>query len=742
MRSLLLSAALAVLPAFAAPAAAQTPEGAAPIAGSVLRALPAAARTFTLSGERARLGFSVFLSDANARTGGELVLDLESAVSVMPEASSLVVLVGEREVGRVFLGGSHRAPRTIALPPADLRAGWNRITLFAEQRHRVDCSENGTFELWTRINNAASGLRFPEAGEPLPLPQVALDDTGALAIRVRADTRDPQVIAGALRAAAAIAKGAGATAARVDYDAGEGATAGRGVELVFGTRDELAGFGIDPAVAAAAGEAPQRLQPTGEAGALRIVMAHKVSADPEAVESLFASAPADALASENEPVDGSLVTLAALGAADGAFSGRVFREGVDLTLPADALIADYASVELRLNAAYAPGLSADSHLALFVNGALAATLPFGRTDGEVFTDHPIELPLSVFRPGTNRVEIEARVGRDADRSCTAQLQMTSDARFLFSGTSSLSVPKLARMARLPELAATLGSGRASPVEGAPMRLALGTFDRDTLSAAGTFFVRNALLADHVPNLAVGSAAMIDPNGTVVIGKAADIDETVARLAGLDPAALRALRERPQEEARAVVRDNSPDPILTGSIARESASVADRLAAWQNDFSSASGAGWAVGAANRAIEGVTSTFGLAQAEAPLPVDRRTGLVIAQAVPPNWTGPLTVVTAATAADLSAGTARLAQPDLWWQIHGRAVVMSGETLQSVPAVVAHLSATAEPSVGNLRLVVAAWLSLNPGLHAGLLLVSAVSLGGGLSLGLRRRRGQGGTR
>lgn len=102
-----------------------------------------------------------YLGRRRHHPSSELQLALESAISVMPEASTLVATVNRQTIGRIGLGNQGAAPAAITIPPSVLRAGWNTLSLVASQRHRVDCSIDGTYELWTRIDPGHSASRSP-----------------------------------------------------------------------------------------------------------------------------------------------------------------------------------------------------------------------------------------------------------------------------------------------------------------------------------------------------------------------------------------------------------------------------------------------------------------------------------------------------------------------------------------------------------------------------------------------------
>ena len=78
-----------------------------------------------------------------------------------------------------------------------MRPGFNSVRLSAEQRHRVDCSLEATYELWTQIDPTQTGLILPEADVGVDnladLGALSPDEQGALPIRaVIADKAKPR----------------------------------------------------------------------------------------------------------------------------------------------------------------------------------------------------------------------------------------------------------------------------------------------------------------------------------------------------------------------------------------------------------------------------------------------------------------------------------------------------------------------------------------------------------------------
>lgn len=144
-------------PAAAEPAPAPTPAAALPH-----RPFPALSTGLRLAGEESSLQWPVFLTETQARERLRLRVGYLAAISVVPDASFLTATVNGVAIGRSEI----KAPGAIRILefdiPADLlKPGYNAVAISGVQRHRVDCSLDATYELWTQIDPAWTGLVAP-----------------------------------------------------------------------------------------------------------------------------------------------------------------------------------------------------------------------------------------------------------------------------------------------------------------------------------------------------------------------------------------------------------------------------------------------------------------------------------------------------------------------------------------------------------------------------------------------------
>lgn len=720
---------------------------AAPVDARVLRRLPSQTRSMRLAGETDALVWPVWVGAGEAAGEVDLRLALVAAVSVMPEASRLTVEVNGRPVGEFAIASGGGAKTVdLPLPIGGLRPGWNAVRVAVSQRHRVDCSIASTWELWTEIDPARSGLLFPaghrvDRRDVADVAGLAPDEHGRIAVRlVMRDPVEPSDLERGLRAAQALAAIGGFLDPVVTVT--RAVETGPGLDVVLGG----AVRGLDGAAEAVPGTVA--LLDDGDPAHLVVAVAGDGAAIDRAIDRLVEQAGERPEGSEaglvaraavgGRPIaSGERVRLADLGAESSEFSGRLFRTRVDVRLPADLYAADYAKVRLKLAGGHAAGLDRASRLTVRVNGRTAAGAPIVAARGEVFTDRTLQIPLSAFRPGHNRIEIEAAVPAAADASCDAAVQIDGPKRFLFVDRSELVFPTFARLARLPDLAATASGVLAALAPDLRPALHLPHPDRAGFAAAATFATR----------LAIGSGRIVVPKvvfrnppadaaSAIVVGAFADLPTTVVGAVGLDAVPMRAAwaRRSPDRQAATPAADvlarrvsalrlagpaRPVDPIVTGSVRGampmlRSSETGDLVEQWRRSMESP----WSPAAVTRQagvrlekLFDMLPIFGASQplqGFAPTPA---TGLVVAQAMSPAG-GVWTLVTAPTSTQLAETVATVTAGGTWPELEGAAVSWDRveEKLATIPATHVGLVATTGFDVGNLRLVAAALASDYP--------------------------------
>ncbi|KQQ26393.1 cellulose synthase [Methylobacterium sp. Leaf123] len=762
------------------PVAAETgPIAPAPAVALPQRPFPALSTGLRLAGEESSLQWPVYLTETQARERLRLRIGYLAAISVVPDASFLTATINGVAVGRSEI----KAPGAIRIIefdiPADLlKPGYNAVAVAGTQRHRVDCSLDSTYELWTQIDPAWTGLVAPPgavgAASLRDLAAIAPDGRGVVPIRIVLRTRPGfATFERLIGLAQRVALAGGFSQAAVEFAAEPGGPAG--LDIIVGKSD---GDSTEPTrqtvfFEPAQGERAARITLPGDTPA-EIVAAQRIVSGTTTRDPLGSPQGLKALAlARGVPArSGETLSLAAFGLQSRDFAGRLFRTGFDVTLPTDFVPADYDKVMLDLAGGYAAGLDVGSQIIVDVNGRNVASVPLARADGDIFRDEAIALPLSRWRPGRNRVEIRALLPTASDRVCE---EGAAPRRFMLLDRSSMTVPRLAQALRLPDLAATLGGGLSEVAADRRPRLVVPTPDRETMSAAATLAVQMALSAEKPIDFELANDRALDGRTpTVVVAPARALEPDILRTVGLNPDRIREIwegraataplgeptrrvpvmegasldrlrKDRPPACALPAAAPRSANPVpsrprLDSSGRDEHDLVADwsgtlsaqpRLTDWATTFKAKlTAAAW---------EGWTATVNWAQdqvREPEIEVGPQASLIVGQGLPGrDPSGLLTVFTAPNAASLQASALCLTTPSIWSRIEGRVATLDGEegTLAVYDAKQVRLLESGPASIGNLRLVVAGWFSTNPSLFVLILFAAAVSLGLSTSAMLR---------
>ena len=754
------------------------------------RRLPAGTRGFRLSGEEDVLQYPVYLTEGQARGAARLRVSYLSAISVAPEGSELTGLVNGTKVGwtRIQAPGAVKVVE-FAIPDGVLKAGYNAVTLTASQRHRVDCGIEATYELWTQIDPSRSGLVVAPAAD-LDLKSLAAlepDESGALPIGVLLNEKPtlPRLerMIGAVQAVAVVSR-----LARPAVSFGPPLSGRNGVNLLVGTAAEIRGTeGIED-LGPITGPRLALLPPRGNRAPTLVVTGSGPEDVRSAITQLAAagdgggSAPGAALAPlirGYEVQGGERLELERLGVTSREFNGRLLRTRLELRFPADFVPADYGKAMLHLAGGYAAGLDSSAQIVVDINGRNAASVPLPYARGEVFDDQAIPLPLSLWRPGLNSVEISAQLPNAADKVCDTLSPTARQPRFLFLDRTRLEIPALARAVRSPDLAAVKAGAVPFTASGGRPRLVLPVADRETADAAATLAARLAIAAKRVIDFElVPDAGGTEGGAKLVVAPARALNPVTIQAAGLDPDEIRRVWQG-RAETVATPGQFGPEGVLTldrlrrnlpmrcalppaavpVSVAatppptapaaapapapsprappRSAAPETDEelVARWDQTLSGAAFVptvlreGW-TRLANAALRLRSDVTGLIEAPAAgdVPINPRASLIIAEDSSGSQLSETTVlVTAPNPSMLKASVSCLVDPVVWTRLVGRAAFLdaSDGTLTTVEPDRVALIETRTWSLANFRLVSAAWLSLNPGYYVGMTLFMALCLG-----------------
>ncbi len=460
--------------------------------------LPDDNREVLLEQQEAERRFTVTLPAEAVVADSRIFIRYLNSIEVLPAASRLDVAVNGRLVASF-------APRAVSgaqdiradLPEGLFRPGPNEVVIRARQNHRVLCSINGIYELWSAVDALASGIEVRLA-QPLAPPSLASFDYALasgingprrLTLLAPSNSPDEEWVADALELVQGAARrvpgdlpdfqlvslesleraGLPATALPVfDRDALPG-----GMLALFGTANELSGMvpheimsfvsgpyvgvhnlgrGDGSAVLIFSG---QNREEVSDAIAAWVSQELELPARSNAVISDLSPA-LERPGPPREPIQGGeAVTLGQLGTPETEVGGLRRSIKAELLLPDDFFAANDDAVTLKLNASYAPGLHRNSALNIFVNGTGSALIGLNDPQGEVMDDRLINLPLRNFKPGVNEIEFEVSLpALNADNLgfCPpGTINIDQPPRFVLHPDTELTFPSYARLGHLPDL---------------------------------------------------------------------------------------------------------------------------------------------------------------------------------------------------------------------------------------------------------------------------------------------------
>ncbi|WP_170850294.1 MULTISPECIES: cellulose biosynthesis cyclic di-GMP-binding regulatory protein BcsB [unclassified Beijerinckia] len=755
--------------------------------GVVLRHLSNNVQGFRLTGEIGSSEWPLYMTESQIQRGLKFQIGFLSAVSVMPEASYLTLMINDQTVGRTNITGS-RGVRTAVfdIPDGLMKAGFNSIRIMAEQRHRVDCSLQATYELWTQIDPTQTGLVLSGSGAVTNIAELAalpVDEQGAMPIRA--------VIPGKT-SVAGIDRVIRATQMLALYgrfqqtvvDVGPLADGIHGINLAIGTIAEIGSL-LGPMNVGQVLGPRVVIVPASGGKRTTVVFTGRTDEDVNAALRQFAisselkGTPQGIRAAQAFPgyrlFGGERVKLRDLGVISQEFSGRLFRVGFNVVLPPDFYSADYAKVILDLAGGYAPGLRAGAQVVVSVNTRTAVSLSLPKSSGDVFQRNPIPIPLGTLRPGLNRIEIEAQLAVPSDTACDPLAAITGQKRFLLLDSTEIELPKIARIGRMPDLAVTAtGAFPYAAAEKRPV-LYVPAPSKEAIGAAATIATRLATSAGKPIDFELTlSAPTAEQGPALIVAPALSVQGDTFKSVGLQQQAIldnwneavnaeaaplsdQLTRTEAMARHRLVLQRNFPAachmPTPQGGYRTAEASAkftTDRFAVgaigeadkglydeWDSNIRNQGGIiGRAVNTYNRVVDWGSSLFSDTRGwigdhfevriQRPV-LTRQASLVMAQDLTGSTPdGVRTLVTAPNAAMLAQSVACLIDPRVWQQISGRVSVLNAAegAMVDIPVENARLVATQPMSIDNMRLIAAGWLSLNRNIYVLLAFILALVL------------------
>lgn len=704
------------------------------------------AKSLLLEGETAGHSFPVFLTPQQAGGATSISLGYSNAVVVAPESSRLTVVVNDVMVGEMPVQSAEGTKDIrFDLPPGLLRPGVNRVSFNAIHRHRTDCTIRSTYDLWTALDPARTYLTVPAdtSGRLLTTDDIAaigLGPTGQTKfVMVVPEMGQPASTNALMRLSQGLALMAKMPNQTFAVAEALPATAAAGeLTVLVGTAGDLAPLLPDlPATARTSAVATFVDAPAGDRKVF-VVSGPDWPSIEGAVEGMVSpidrplGVTREALsvrqrnASEMPLLTGATTrTLASFGARTSEFSGRRFRTGFDLGIPSDFYADAYGEATLLLDAAYSPEVLPGSHVDIYVNGNIASTVPITDRNGGIFRHLPIRVTMRHFRPGPNRIDIEAVLMTRADRVCAPGASALEEPRFALFDTSEFRTPRFARIGQLPNLAALSGTGFPYNGQVDPIALYLDRLDTATLSTGATFLGKLAVSSGRALQVRPEASALaIGERNAILIGTISQLPPLVlgqTHIAAESASSWGAQVEgEGRKEATRETFDSWQSRVREGSWNGQISA----LETWLQDTLDIS---------------ISSLRLLPGDEAPIEPPDTARFFIAQGDSPERTATWTVLSAPTGADLEGGMTAVAQDIRWQQLGGYISLDStnAEALDTRAVSRTRFVATQPWTFANMRLVAANWLSSNILAYAAVFCVLSILLGIATS-GLLRRFGR----
>ena len=435
------------------------------------------------------------------------------------------------------------------------------------------------------------------------------------------------------------------------------------------------------------------------------------------------------------------VTLDKLGVTSQQFSGRRFRVVFGVGVPSDFYASAYGEATLLLDAAYSPAVLPASHIDVYVNGQIAATTRIVNKSGGIFRHYPIGIPFRHFRPGVNRIAIEAVLDTEADSTCGPGGSSAGADRFALFDSTQWSMPAFARIGRRPDLAAFAGTGWPYNRRTSPSALVLGRNNPQTLASAATLMARLAMQSGRVVPVALAAPGAVGDRPALFVGSASQIPvDALARLA-----ISQDIRTTWKADAGYVARSPglpaASAPVAPDAEPEDTDVLFNR---WREQLSD--GGGWR-GQISGFEDWMKRTFDISFSAlrigpstiAAFRPPAKASLLLAQGSSPGDTEAWTLLTAPNDEQLLAATRSFVAIDNWLQVGGQFSTYSTSTgqVENVAPTEVTFIQTRPLSVQNVRLIAANWLSSNIVFYAIGLITVCIALGIATS-GLLHRLGR----
>ncbi|MCZ7449015.1 cellulose biosynthesis cyclic di-GMP-binding regulatory protein BcsB [Agrobacterium rhizogenes] len=671
----------------------------------------------SLSGEIDRRQWSIYLTPEQANAAVSLNIGYQNAIVVAPESSNFQVSLNNvaLDAARIEAPDSE-GNVSLKIPPGVLQVGSNVVTLGVQQRHRTDCTIQSTYDLWTDVNPANTYIGFNSDvagsfGNIDDIQATGPDGKAMTSIEIVAPALgNPAFADSLLRLSQALALRTQMPNQTIRFVTAPSTESKAGTLTVFvGTAREIAGMaGALPPEASAGAFAGFGAARPGNSSPL-FVSGPTPQAVQSAIETLFSSISRTPGAqrttfstrSWHAPdvplvMSDRRIALSELGLQSTEFSGRRFRNEFYVGMPADFYASAYGEASLLLDAAYSSQVLPGSHVDIYVNDQIASTVPISNNGGGIFRHLPINVTMRHFKPGPNKVTLEAVLMTAQDQACAPGAPASTTPRFALFDTSEIHIPNYAQIGRKPDLAAMAGAGQPYRT-GGPVALSLDRFDTDTMSAAATLVSRLASVAGHPIDIeTVASPLVIGDRDALFVGTISQFPQSLISQFNLVPSSQISWKMG----AGVQVPAQNSETLFNDWRERVDGGV------WEGQVSSFED--WMK--RNFDLSSDTLRF-LPAPEQPYAPPGNVSFMLAQGLSPSGDGVWTLATAPTSAELLDGMQAMTRENRWRDVTGRVAAYdaAAEKIETVEVERPNLYATRPFSLSNWRLIAANWLSSN---------------------------------
>ncbi|TPW32457.1 cellulose biosynthesis cyclic di-GMP-binding regulatory protein BcsB [Martelella alba] len=687
-----------------------------------------------LEGEIVDDAWSIYLTDAQAKSAATLNVGYQNSIFIAPEFSEFTISINNVVIAKPPLSASEsEADRRYDIPPGVLKPGYNLVSFKAKQRHRTDCSLDSTYDLWTQIDQERTFIMFSDASAALlskteDIRGVGVDATGRTQFHLVVPALDQPITANPLlELSQGLALLADMPNTYFTYSTSEPEKFASGVLPVYvGTPAELRPL-LGDALPAIGTTQTARFIATNKLGqSVLVLMAPSWQLISPLVDGITRPAAKTAAVKDEafsthswRKQDTQLLTgkrrlsFEQLGIPTQEFSGRSFRTEFSIGLPADFYANAYGEARLLLDAAYSPEVLPGSRIHIYVNDQLAATWPISTVNGAVLRRNPITFTMRQFKPGVNKVVIEAALLTKADAECLPGATNNATPRFALFDTSEFDMPNFGRVAQVPDLWATSGTSFPYANQSSRVPFYIDSLNPDSLSAASDFIGKLANSArQQIPVDVVQSMDDIGEGDALFLGSIGQIPAEALRQVKISQTSRSTWTQQSGGEA-----NTNEGPTTTIEQWDEAVT-----AGWYN---------WIFEVEKYLKRNYDLSFDtlrfLPSPDSEYLPPNSVSMMIAQEPSPNGDGAWTLVAAPTPENLNYGMTSLTKRQHWDAVQGRITTFNRNTgvIDNIAAGSTDFIFDTPFSIRNIRLVITNWFSTNTMSFSLALVIGTILLG-----------------